>query len=144
MMTRLINGAHAIIGSTNPEADRAFFRDVLDLRSVDAGGGWLIFALPPAEVAVHPGKSGRHHLYLMCDDLDRTLNELKKKGVKVRSRVYEERWGRLGTIVLPGGSTVGIYEPRHPRPPHGRGGNEPSPGAGGSRPHRELRLPTVS
>lgn len=115
-MRRFITGAHTIIGSADPEADRAFFRDVLGLRSADAGGGWLIFALPPAEVAVHPGKNGRHELYLMCSDLDATLTELKRKGVKVSPRIYDERWGRLGTVRLPGGSRLSIYEPRHPRP----------------------------
>ena len=115
-MPRLITGAHTIIGSTNPEADRAFFRDVLHWKAVDAGGGWLIFALPPAEVAVHPGKSGRHELYLMCSDLDATLDQLKRKGIKVMSRIHDEPWGRLGTIVLPGGSRLSIYEPKHPNP----------------------------
>jgi len=83
---------------------------------VDAGGGWLIFALPPAEVAVHPGKDGRHLLYLMCDDLGTTLAELKRRGVTVRPEIHHERWGNLATLVLPGGGEVGIYEPTHPRP----------------------------
>ena len=105
-----------IIGSTDPDADRAFLRDVLRLDSVDAGDGWLIFALPPAEVAVHPGKAGRHELYLMCSNLDATLRELKAKGVKVKARIHDEPWGRLGTITLPGGSDLSIYEPKHPSP----------------------------
>ena len=111
-----VTGAHVIIGSTDPEADRAFLRDVLGLDSVDAGGGWLIFALPPAEVAIHPGKDGAHALYLMCDDLDATLRDLREKGVTVLPEMHDERWGRLGSIVLPGGSRLSIYEPRHPRP----------------------------
>lgn len=115
-MAQFITGAHTIIGSTDPEADRAFFRDVLGFESVDAGGGWLIFALPRAEVAIHPGKDGRHELYLMCSDLDATLAELKRRGVNVESEIHDERWGRLGTIVLPGGSRLSIYQPRHPTP----------------------------
>ena len=112
----MINGAHVIIESTDPEADRAFFRDVLALNSVDAGGGWLIFALPPAEVAVHPGENGRQELYLMCDDLDATLGALRARGLNVKDEIHDERWGRLGTFVLPGGGDVSIYEPRHPSP----------------------------
>ena len=116
-MQRHVIGAHVIIGSADPEADRAFLRDVIGLEAVDAGGGWLIFALPPAEVAVHPGKDGAHELYLMCDDLEGTLHELQKKGVKVLPDIHDERWGRLGTIVLPGGGKLGVYQPRHARPP---------------------------
>jgi catechol 2,3-dioxygenase-like lactoylglutathione lyase family enzyme len=110
-------GAHTIIGSTDAEADRAFFRDVLGLESVDVGGGWLIFALPPGELAVHPGKNGRHELYLMCADLDATLRELSRKGVRVGDEIHDEPWGRLATVTLPGGSQLGLYEPRHPSPP---------------------------
>jgi catechol 2,3-dioxygenase-like lactoylglutathione lyase family enzyme len=113
----LITGAHVIVGSDDPDADRAFLREVVGLDSIDAGGGWLIFALPPAEVAVHPGKAGRHELYLMCDDLDATLGELKAKGVAVKSEIHDERWGRLATMVMPGGGELSIYEPRHERPP---------------------------
>lgn len=111
-----ISGAHIIIGSSDPDADRAFFRDVLGLDSVDAGGGWLIFGLPPAEVAIHPDKDGAHELYLMCDDLDSTLADLRQEGVIVLPDVHDERWGRLGAIVLPGGSRLSLYEPRHRRP----------------------------
>ena len=111
-----LTGAHAIIGSADPDADRAFLSDVIGLDTVDAGGGWLIFALPPAEVAIHPGKDGAHELYLMCDDLDATLGELRQKGAEVLPEVHDERWGRMGTMVLPGGSRLRIYEPRHPRP----------------------------
>ena len=115
-MDPLISGAHTIIGSTDPDADRAFFRDVLGFASIDAGDGWLIFALPPAEVAIHPGKNGRHELYLMCADLDATLIQLKSKGVKVQPHIHEEPWGRLATITLPGGSDLSIYQPNHPSP----------------------------
>ena len=116
-MSRLINGAHVIIGSNDPDADRAFLRDVLGLESVDAGGGWLIFGLPPAEVAVHPGESDWQQLYLMCDDLEATLEELRGKGVHVKPEIQQQRWGRLATIVLPGGGELSIYQPSHPRPP---------------------------
>ncbi len=118
-MSASFTGAHVIVGSSDAEADRAFFRDVLGLESVDAGGGWLIFALPPADVAVHPGKDGRHELYLMCSDLEATLEELKRRGVQVSPAVVEQPWGRLATIVLPGGGELGIYQPAHPLPPHG-------------------------
>jgi predicted enzyme related to lactoylglutathione lyase len=117
-MKGLITGAHTIIGSTDTEADRAFFRDVLGLESVDAGDGWLIFALPPAEVAIHPGKNGRHELYLMCTDLEATLRELKRKGVPVNMPILEQQWGSLASIALPGGSKLSIYQPKHPSPPH--------------------------
>ena len=113
-----LNGAHVILGSADAEADRAFLRDVLGLKGVDAGGGWLIFGLPPAEVAVHPGKSGEHRLYLMCADLAATLAELRGRGVEAGAE-YDEPWGRLALIRLPGGGELGIYEPRHPRPAAG-------------------------
>lgn len=116
-MTMVFTGAHTIIGSADPDADRAFFRDVLGLPSVDAGGGWLIFSLPPSEVAVHPGKDGRHELYLMCGDLDATVEQLKNRGAQFRPETHDEQWGRLATIVLPGGGDLSIYEPRHRRPP---------------------------
>jgi catechol 2,3-dioxygenase-like lactoylglutathione lyase family enzyme len=110
-------GAHTIIESSDAEADRAFFRDVLGLESVDAGGGWLIFALPPGELAVHPGKNGSHELYLMCADLDATLAELRRKDVRIGEEVHDEPWGRLATMSLPGGGKLSIYQPRHPSPP---------------------------
>jgi predicted enzyme related to lactoylglutathione lyase len=115
-MKHAITGAHVIIGSTDADADRAFFRDVLGLAWVDAGGGWPIFALPPAEVAVHPGKDGRHELYLMCQDLDATLTELKKKGAKMKMNPMDQPWGRIASFVLPGGSEVAIYQPKHASP----------------------------
>jgi catechol 2,3-dioxygenase-like lactoylglutathione lyase family enzyme len=111
----MISGAHAIIYSRDAEADRAFLKDVLGLPFVDAGGGWLIFALPPAEVAVHPDESGgRHELYLLCTDIDTTLSELEGKGIRVERPPHDERWGRTATIRLPGGGELGIYEPKHP------------------------------
>lgn len=116
----MINGAHVVIYSKNSEADRAFFRDVLKFPSVDAGHGWLIFALPPSEAAFHDSeKNDRHELYLMCDDIVATLQELKAKKVTV-SDVTEQRWGKLATFALPGGGKVGIYEPKHPSPIHSK------------------------
>jgi catechol 2,3-dioxygenase-like lactoylglutathione lyase family enzyme len=113
----VITGVHAIVFS--PEADqvRAFLRDVLGLSSADAGGGWLIFALPPAELAVHPADGAtRHELYLMCDDIHATLAELRGKGVEVAKDVADRGWGLLAAIRLPDGSELPIYEPRHPSP----------------------------
>jgi catechol 2,3-dioxygenase-like lactoylglutathione lyase family enzyme len=110
----VINGAHAIIYSKDADADRAFLRDVLGFGHVDAGHGWLIFALPPAEVAVHPTDGEpRHELYLMCDDIERTLTGLREQGVPV-SDVTEERWGMRAAITLPSGTGLGVYQPRHP------------------------------
>ena len=112
----MINGSHAILFSNDPDADRAFFADVLDFPSVDAGGGWLIFKLPPAELALHPADGPpAHELYFMCDDIDRTIDELRAKGVEFTQDINEERWGRLTRLRLPGGGEVGMYEPRHPR-----------------------------
>lgn len=111
----MINGAHAIIFSRDAEADRAFFKDVLELRFVDAGDGWPIFALPPAEVAVHPDEGGgRHELYLLCDDIDAAVTELESNGIKVERPLQDVRWGRMATIRLPGGGELGIYQPKHP------------------------------
>jgi catechol 2,3-dioxygenase-like lactoylglutathione lyase family enzyme len=112
----MIYGAHVIIESSDADADRVFMRDVLGFDSVDAGGGWLIFALPPAELALHPGTNGRHQLYLMCDNLDSTLAELHAKGVSTVGEISEERWGRIASIRLPGSGALSIYEPRHPSP----------------------------
>jgi predicted enzyme related to lactoylglutathione lyase len=115
----VITGAHSIIYSADPDGVRAFFRDVLELPSVDAGGGWLIFALPPGEVAAHPTQgTGRHELYLMCDDIHATANELGAKGVELSGPITEERWGLVTAIRLPGGVELGLYEPRHPTPSH--------------------------
>jgi catechol 2,3-dioxygenase-like lactoylglutathione lyase family enzyme len=112
----MINGAHVILYSRDAEADRAFLRDVLEYRHVDAGDGWLIFKLPPAEVAVHPA-DGResHELYLMCDDVEATVKELTAKGVECTQPVTDEGWGLLTRLRLPGGGEIGMYEPRHER-----------------------------
>jgi catechol 2,3-dioxygenase-like lactoylglutathione lyase family enzyme len=111
----VISGAHVTVFSRDAEATRAFFRDVLELDSVDAGGGWLIFALPPAELAVHPadGPPG-HELYLMCDDLDATIERL---GVAPARGVSDEAWGRVTYLDVPGIGELGLYEPRHASPP---------------------------
>jgi catechol 2,3-dioxygenase-like lactoylglutathione lyase family enzyme len=110
----VIFGAHVIVYSKDGEADRQFLRDVLGFSSVDAGHGWLIFALPPAELAVHPAEeNGKHELYLMCDDLQAEIAALAAKGVQC-SEVHNERWGSITKIGLPGGGTVGLYQPRHP------------------------------
>ena len=110
----MISGAHMIVNSKNAEADRAFFRDVLGFASVDAGHGWLIFALPPAEAAFHPAdETGRHELYLMCDDLKAEMSALAKKGV-VCSDVHQERWGSITKLRLPSGGSIGLYQPKHP------------------------------
>ena len=107
---------HAIVFSPEAEKVRAFFRDVLALDSVDAGGGWLTFAMPPAELAVHPADGSSHELYLMCDDIHATLTELRGKGVEVARDVSDLRWGLVAAIRLPDGSELPIYEPRHPSP----------------------------
>ena len=110
----MIFGAHVIVYSKDAAADRIFFRDVLGFASVDAGHGWLIFALPPAEAAVHPmDENGGHELYFMCDDLKTEITALGEKGVRC-SDVQEARWGSIARIRLPGGSVVGIYQPKHP------------------------------
>jgi predicted enzyme related to lactoylglutathione lyase len=110
----VITGVHAIVFSPEAEKVRAFFADVLGLPSVDAGGGWLIFALPPAELAVHPAEDGGQQLYLMCDDIQATLAELRDKGVAVVRDVSDQGWGLLAAIRMPDGSEFPIYEPRHP------------------------------
>lgn len=112
----MITGAHVIIYSTDPTADRAFLRDVLGLPRVDANEGWLIFGLPPAEAAVHPADAdGRHELHLRCDDLDAFTTELMLRGVGC-GPIEDRAWGRVAAIVLPGGGRLGVYEPRHRRP----------------------------
>ena len=113
----MITDAHAIVYSRDADADRAFFRDVLGFPSVDAGGGWLIFALPPAELAAHPADAGgRHELYLMCDEIESTVAELQAKGVEFTAPVSDQGFGLLTSIRLPGGGELGLYEPRHPIP----------------------------
>jgi len=111
----MITGAHAIIYSQQAEDVRAFLRDILGFDSVDAGEGWLIFALPPTELAVHPTDgSSRHELYLLCDDVNATVADLKAKGVEFSQPISDRGWGLLTAVRLPGGAELGIYEPRHP------------------------------
>jgi catechol 2,3-dioxygenase-like lactoylglutathione lyase family enzyme len=113
-----ITGVHAIFYTRDAEADRRWLADVLELESVDAGGGWLVFALPPAELAAHPASSegGDVELYLMCDAIESTMQELREKGVAFDGPVTDERWGRVTKIVLPSGARLGLYEPRHASP----------------------------
>jgi catechol 2,3-dioxygenase-like lactoylglutathione lyase family enzyme len=113
----MINAVHTILFARDVDAARAFFSDVLGLHSVDAGGGWLIFALPPAELAVHPaeGEAGQE-LYLMTDDLDGTLGALRERGVTVVSEPSDQGWGVLASVEVPGYGPIGLYEPRHPVP----------------------------
>jgi len=114
----VITGVHAIVFSPEAEKVRAFFADALALDFVDAGGGWPIFALPPAELAVHPAEvEGGHQLFLMCDDIRATLADLRGKGVEVAQDIHEQSWGLLASVRLPDGTQLGIYEPRHPSPP---------------------------
>lgn len=110
----MITGLHAILHTKDPDGLRAFFRDVLEWKSVDAGGGWMIFAAPPTELAMHPGEGEtRPQLWLMCDDLDATIAMLTKKGVDC-DPVSTQRWGRLTAVHLPDGSRLGLYQPLHP------------------------------
>jgi catechol 2,3-dioxygenase-like lactoylglutathione lyase family enzyme len=112
--TIMIFGAHIVVHSKDATADRAFLKDTLGLTSVDAGHGWLIFALPPAEAAIHPSEeSNRHELYFLCDDLKAEIAALQKKGVRC-TEVQEARWGSITRIPLPGGSEIGLYQPKHP------------------------------
>jgi hypothetical protein len=111
----VINGAHAILDSDDADATRAALAKVLGTRSVDAGGGWLIFALPPAEIAVHPAEAGgRAELYLMTDDVAATVAALKAQGIEVARPISDQGWGLLTAISLPGGVELGLYQPRHP------------------------------
>jgi catechol 2,3-dioxygenase-like lactoylglutathione lyase family enzyme len=110
----MISGAHMVIYSKDADADRAFFHNVLGFQSVDAGHGWLIFALPPGEAAFHPSeKNGPHELYFLCDNLKSEMAALAKKGVAC-SEVHEERWGSITRIQLPGGGEIRLYQPKHP------------------------------
>ena len=114
----MLSGVHAIVYVNEADKARAFFRDVLGLSSVDAGRGWLIFALPPAELAAHPVEDddapGKHELYLMCDDIHKTVAELKGKGVEFKGEVADRGWGLLATLQIPGGGDIGLYQPKHP------------------------------
>lgn len=120
----MINGVHLLLASSNPEADRAFFREILGFPHVDVGEGWLIFALPPAEAGIHPAEknltilhAGQHlaaaTVYLMCDNLQETLNSLAAKGI-LHTEIQEQGWGIASSIPLPGGAHLGLYEPHHP------------------------------
>src|SRR4030081_2915075 len=112
----MLIGAHSIIYSTNADADRAFLRDVLGLPSVDVGEGWLIFGLPPAEVAVHPSRQNDvHEFYLMCDDVEAFIASMQKANITC-GRVQNQGWGLLTQVRLPGGGHLGVYQPRHGRP----------------------------
>jgi hypothetical protein len=112
----MIIGAHAIIYSKDAEADRAFLRDVLQFPNVDVGQGWLIFGLPPSEVAVHPGEENDHHeLYLMVDDVQAFMAAMKSRNVEC-GELHDQPWGVLTQVTLPGGGKLGVYEPRHARP----------------------------
>ena len=110
----MIFGAHVVVYSHDEAADRAFFRDVLGFASVDAGHGWLIFALPPAELGIHPAEDETYHeLYLMCDDVAATIRDLKGKGVEC-APVQETGFGLVTRITIPGGGKIGLYQPKHP------------------------------
>jgi catechol 2,3-dioxygenase-like lactoylglutathione lyase family enzyme len=113
----MITGAHTIIYSKDGDADRAFFRDVLKFPHVDVGHGWLIFGLPPSELAVHPaeGPGGTHELYLMCDDVEAFVADMRQRKVPATD-VKDQGWGRVTQITLPGGGKLGVYQPRHARP----------------------------
>jgi hypothetical protein len=112
----MIIGAHSIIYSTNPEADRAFLRDVLKLTNVDVGHGWLIFGLPPAEVAVHPSeKNDVHEFFLMCSDIKAFVAAMATHGIAC-DPVQAQVWGQVTHVILPGGGRLGVYQPRHARP----------------------------
>ena len=112
----MITGVHTIIYSKNAEADKAFFRDVLKLTNVDVGHGWLIFGLPPAELAVHPSTDSEHHeIYLMCDDINLCVQQMSEYRVAC-SEIQDQGWGLLTQLTLPGGGKIGVYQPRHARP----------------------------
>ncbi len=111
----MITGVHALIYTKDADGVRAFFRNVLKFHSVDAGHGWLIFALPPAELGIHPTEeSGHHELYLMCDDVKATVVELKSKGVEFTQPIKEAGFGLVTSLKIPGGGELGLYEPKHP------------------------------
>lgn len=115
----MINALHAMIFANDADRTRAFLRDVLGLRHVDAGGGWLIFAMPPAELGVHPVEDGEqppHRLYFMCDDIHATVAELKSKGVEFSGEVSDQGWGLVTTMRVPGAQDIQVYQPRHASP----------------------------
>jgi hypothetical protein len=115
-MSTIITGVHSIIYSSNPEADKNFFKDVLKFPNIDIGHGWLIFAVPPSEIAVHPSNGNvMHEIYLMCDDINFFVEEMSAHKV-ICSPIENQRWGLLVYLTLPGGSKLGVYEPKHARP----------------------------
>jgi catechol 2,3-dioxygenase-like lactoylglutathione lyase family enzyme len=121
MIGDMIGGTHTIIFAEDAERARGFLRDVLGLDGVDAGDGWLIFALPPGELAVHPGSGwgrgpGQHALFFMCHDIEQTVQQLKAKGVEFVSPIEDQGWGRIALFQIPGAGEIGVYEPRHPSP----------------------------
>ena len=112
----MITGIHLIIYSKDAEADKAFFRDVLKLTNVDVGNGWLIFGLPPSELAVHPSTDNEHHeIYLMCDDIKAFVKRIAEQKITC-SEITNQGWGQLVHLTLAGGSKLGVYQPRHARP----------------------------
>lgn len=123
----MLTGAHVIIYAHDAEKARAFFRDVFQFPHVDAGGGWLIFALPPAELAAHPvgdgsdvdtNYAGRHELFFVCDDVYKTVDELKRKGVEFTRPITDQGWGILTTLKAPGVGEISLYQAKHPMPKH--------------------------
>jgi catechol 2,3-dioxygenase-like lactoylglutathione lyase family enzyme len=113
----MITGIHAILYSKHADQVRAFLNDVLGLRSVDAGGGWRIFAAPPTELAVHPtDDEPEHELFFICDDVNATVATLAERGIETASPIADRGWGLVTSLVLPGGEQIGLYEPRHPSP----------------------------
>ena len=112
----MISGVHAIVFSRAADEVRTFVRETLGLPFVDAGDGWLIFALPPAELAVHPAEASRHEIYLLCDDLEAMVAALEAKGIRLAQPITAQAWGRLTAIALPDASEIGLYQPSHPRP----------------------------
>jgi catechol 2,3-dioxygenase-like lactoylglutathione lyase family enzyme len=131
----VIAGAHTIIFADDAERARAFLREVLGFEGVDAGDGWLIFALPPGEVAIHPGsgwgrQAGHHALFFMCHEIEQTVEELTRKGVEFVSSIEDEGWGRMARFKLPGAGEIGVYEPRHRSPLSGFARNDSSTSGG--------------
>lgn len=130
----VISGAHVIVYSSDAEADRAFLRDILRFTHVDVGGGWLIFGLPPSEIAVHPTDgSGSHELYLMCDDIEQFCAEMERHGIAA-SPPSNQGWGVLTHLALPGGGKLGVYQPRHERPAAATSSAAPAKAASRSKP----------
>ena len=123
----MISGVHVVVFTPQAEAVRTFFGDVLGLDSIDAGGGWPIFELPPAELAVHPsdGEAERHELYLMCQNLEATVAALRAKGIELSGPISEQRWGRLAVLQVPGAGEIALYQPLHPSPIHPPGVSTP-------------------